>query len=106
MRGLWSEANWFLDDDALLLPNGHRLKLTTIRQWQEDLLIGQFDLTGKWAGWRIRQQWLYRPEAPSGRCACPKATRGTRHVRSCGTGRTSAADSSHCSDATASPHGG
>lgn len=61
MRNLWSETNWRVDGDALLLPNGRRLKLAAIRQWQEDLLIGRFDLTGKWAGWRVRQQWLIPP---------------------------------------------
>lgn len=61
MRGLWSEKNWRLDGDALVLPNGRRLKLASVLQWQSDLLMGRFDLTGQWAGWRIRQQWLIPP---------------------------------------------
>lgn len=61
MRGLWAETNWRLDDGALLLPTGRRLKLSHIRQWQENLLAGHFDLTGKWSGWRVRQQFLIPP---------------------------------------------
>lgn len=61
MRGLWSETNWRLDDDALVLPNGHRITLKHILQWRADLIEGRFDLTGKWPGWRIRQQFLIAP---------------------------------------------
>jgi hypothetical protein len=61
MRGFWSETNWRLDGDALLMPNGQRLKLASILQRQTDLLEGRFDLTGKWSGWRVRQQWLIPP---------------------------------------------
>jgi hypothetical protein len=61
MRGLWSEKNWRLDDDALILPNGWRVSLATIRQWRSDLIEGRFDLSGQWNGWRIRQQWLIPP---------------------------------------------
>lgn len=49
MQGLWSEENWRLDGDALVLPSGQRIKLADIRQWRSDLVTGQFDLTGKWA---------------------------------------------------------
>jgi len=61
MRGFWSVKNWRLDDDALLLPNGLRLPLTDIREWREDLYTGNANLTGKWSGWRVRQQWLIPP---------------------------------------------
>ena len=61
MQGLWSEENWRLDGDALVLPGGQRIKLANIRQWRSDLVTGQFDLTGKWSGWRVRQQWLIPP---------------------------------------------
>lgn len=61
MQGFWSARNWRLDNDALLLPNGQRLHLRDIRQWQADLIAGNADLTGKWSGWRIRQQWLIPP---------------------------------------------
>lgn len=61
MSGFWSKSNWRLDGDALLLPNGQRLHLKHIRQWQQDLIDGNADLTGKWSGWRIRQQWLIPP---------------------------------------------
>lgn len=61
MRGLWSEANWRLERDALVLPNGHRLRLASIRDWRENLVTGQHDFTGKWSGWRVRQQWLIPP---------------------------------------------
>jgi hypothetical protein len=43
------------------MPNGHRLTLRHILQWRADLIDGRFDLTGKWAGWRVRQQWLIPP---------------------------------------------
>ena len=61
MRGLWSETNWRLDGDALLLPNGRRLTLASIRQWQENLYLGTFDLTRHWTGWRIRNHYLIAP---------------------------------------------
>lgn len=61
MRGMWHEPNWRLEDGALILPNGHRLTLASIRQWQLNLYSGTADLTGKWSGWRIRQQWLIPP---------------------------------------------
>jgi len=61
MRGFWSVKNWRLDDDALLMPNGQRLPLKHILQWRADLMAGNVDLTGKWSGWRVRQQWLIPP---------------------------------------------
>lgn len=61
MQGLWSEKNWRLDEDALILPNEWRISLASIRQWRSDLIEGRFDLTGRWSGWRIRQQWLIPP---------------------------------------------
>ncbi|HEV7121835.1 MAG TPA: hypothetical protein VGN24_00220 [Rhodanobacter sp.] len=61
MHGFWSEKNWRLDHDALTLPSGQRITLQTIRQWQADRVAGQYDLTGKWPGWRVRQQWLIAP---------------------------------------------
>jgi hypothetical protein len=61
MRGFWSEKNWRLDDDALLMPNGQRVQLKAVLQWRADLIDGRFDLTGKWSGWRVRQQWLIPP---------------------------------------------
>jgi hypothetical protein len=61
MQGFWSARNWRLDNDALLLPSGQRIALKRIRQWQADLVAGNADLTGKWAGWRVRQQWLILP---------------------------------------------
>jgi len=61
MRGLWSETNWRLDDDALVLPSGRRIKLATIRQWQENLYLGAFDLTRQWNGWRVRGHHLIAP---------------------------------------------
>lgn len=61
MQGFWSPKNWRLDDDALLLPSGQRIALNQIRQWQADRLAGHYDLTGKWPGWRVRQQWLIAP---------------------------------------------
>lgn len=61
MRGLWHESNWRLDQEALVLPNGQRLALSSIRDWQGRLLVGEFDLTGKWSGWRVRQQFLIPP---------------------------------------------
>lgn len=50
MRGFWSETSWRLDGDARLLPNGQRLTLASIRQWQADLIEGRCDLPGKWSG--------------------------------------------------------
>ena len=61
MRGLWNEANWRLDEGALLLPNGWRIPLEQIRQWRSDVFEGRYDLTGSWTGWRIRQHWLIPP---------------------------------------------
>ena len=61
MRGIWSEKNWRLDHDALILPNGRRLTLAGIRQWQEDLYDGAANLTRHWNGWRVRQQFLIAP---------------------------------------------
>jgi len=61
MRGFWNSENWRLDGDALLLPNDQRLPLKYIRQWQDDLIAGNADLTGQWSGWRVRQQWLIPP---------------------------------------------
>ncbi|KZC29273.1 hypothetical protein RhoFW510R10_06170 [Rhodanobacter sp. FW510-R10] len=43
------------------MPNGHRLPLRHIVQWRQDLIEGSADLTGKWSGWRVRQQWLIPP---------------------------------------------
>lgn len=61
MRGFWTEKNWTLDHDALVLPNGQRLTLASIRDWRARLLVGEHDLTAKWSGWRVRQQWLIPP---------------------------------------------
>lgn len=61
MRGFWSEKNWRLDGDALLMPNGQALKLKQIVQWRADCIDGRHDLSGKWPGWRVRQQWLIAP---------------------------------------------
>jgi hypothetical protein len=61
MRGLWSETNWRLDHDALVLPTGRRIRLKDILQWQADRVNGRHDFTGKWPGWRVRQQWLIAP---------------------------------------------
>lgn len=61
MRGFWSEKNWRLDGDALLMPSGQRISLRHILKWRADLIEGRSDLTGKWNGWRIRQQWLIPP---------------------------------------------
>lgn len=61
MRGLWSETNWRLDGDALVLPSGKRLALASIRRWQEDLYKGTFDLTRQWNGWRVRSHYLIAP---------------------------------------------
>jgi hypothetical protein len=61
MRGQWSEKNWRLDGDALVLPNGWRIALADIRQWRSDLIQGCTNLTGQWAGWKVRQQWLIPP---------------------------------------------
>lgn len=43
------------------MPNGWRIPLEHIRQWRQDLIGGNADLTGHWSGWRIRQQWLIPP---------------------------------------------
>jgi hypothetical protein len=61
MQGFWSEKNWRLDGDALLLPNGWRIPLKHVLQWRKDLIEGNADLRGKWSGWRVRQQWLIAP---------------------------------------------
>ena len=61
MRGFWSETKWRIDGDALLMPNGQRLPLKHIVQWRSDMMIGRFDLSGKWPGWRVRQQFLIAP---------------------------------------------
>ncbi|MGC1548994.1 MAG: hypothetical protein WA777_10735 [Rhodanobacter sp.] len=61
MQGFWSDKNWRLDGAALVLPNGQRIGLKEIVQWRSDLMVGQFDLTGRWPGWRVRQHWLIAP---------------------------------------------
>lgn len=61
MRGFWSETNWRLDGGALLMPNGQRITLKQIVQWRADVIDGRHDLSGKWPGWRVRQQWLIAP---------------------------------------------
>ncbi|OOG55759.1 hypothetical protein B0E47_07730 [Rhodanobacter sp. B05] len=61
MHGFWSETNWRLDGDALLMPNGWRLPLRDVLQWRDDLMQGRHDLGGRWSGWRVRQQWLIAP---------------------------------------------
>lgn len=61
MRGFWSECNWHLEGAHLIMPSGQRIALKHVLQWQNDRLIGQYDLTGKWPGWRVRQQWLIAP---------------------------------------------
>lgn len=61
MRGLWSESNWRLDHDALILPNQQRIALALIRDWREQQVTGNVDLAGQWRGWRVRQQWLIPP---------------------------------------------
>lgn len=61
MRGLWSESNWRLDTDAIVLPTGRRIPLASIRRWQEDVYSGAFDLTRQWSGWRVRSHYLIAP---------------------------------------------
>ena len=61
MRGFWGKEHWALDGDALRMPNGQRITLKAILQWQHDQTIGNIDLSGKWPGWRVRQQWLIAP---------------------------------------------
>jgi hypothetical protein len=61
VRQRWNEANWHLDADALVMPNGHRVPLKDILQWQLDKVDGRHDFTGQWPGWRVRQQWLIAP---------------------------------------------
>ena len=58
MRGFWSESRWRLDHADLVLPNGNRIALKQILQDRADLIEGRANLPGKWAGWRIRQQYL------------------------------------------------
>jgi hypothetical protein len=45
MRGFWSESNWRLDGDALLMPNGQRITLKHILQWRADQVEGRHDLS-------------------------------------------------------------
>lgn len=61
MRGFWNEKNWRLDGPDLVMPSGKRLALRHVLKWQDDRLTGRLDLTGKWPGWRVRQQWLIAP---------------------------------------------
>jgi hypothetical protein len=61
MRGFWAEANWKIDGTDLVLPNGRRIALKEVLQWQADKTMGNLDLLGKWAGWKVRQQWLIVP---------------------------------------------
>jgi hypothetical protein len=44
-----------------VLPNGRRIWLKDVLQWQADRVDGRHDFTGKWPGWRVRQQWLIAP---------------------------------------------
>lgn len=36
MRGFWSETNWRLDGDALLMPNGWRIPLNATKKLRPD----------------------------------------------------------------------
>ena len=61
MRGFWSDTQWRIEGDALLMPNGQRLALKHIMQWRSDVIAGRYDLSGKWPGWKVRQQYLIAP---------------------------------------------
>lgn len=61
MRGFWSESKWRLDGAELVLPNGQRIALKEILQDRANLIEGRASLPGKWAGWRVCQQWLIAP---------------------------------------------
>ncbi len=63
MRGFWDERNWRLDGRHIVMPNGWRIALYDIRQWRADMVEGHADLPGRWAGWRIRQNFLLPPGA-------------------------------------------
>jgi hypothetical protein len=61
LRGFWHASRWRIDSTDLVMPNGWRIPLIDVLRWREDLITGNADLTGRWSGWRVRQQWLIAP---------------------------------------------
>ena len=53
--------SWRIEGKALITPFGQRIALHDVLQWRANLLQGNADLTGKWSGWRVSQQWLIPP---------------------------------------------
>lgn len=55
---------WTFDDSAQTLraPSGLSLSVREIATWVQDRLYNRHDLTGPWAGWRVRGRWLIGPK--------------------------------------------
>lgn len=54
---------WRFDRDRQTLhaPSGLILPVREIAQWVQDRVHTRFDLTGPWAGFRIRGRWMTGP---------------------------------------------
>lgn len=42
-------------------PFGHTIAVREIARWLQDQTHARHDLTGPWAGWRVRGRWLHGP---------------------------------------------
>jgi hypothetical protein len=61
------QFKWTFDSvrQELHSPGGTTLTVRVIAQWVQDRIVNRIDLTGPWAGWRLRGQYL---KGPNGQC--------------------------------------
>ena len=61
------QFKWTFDNvrQELHSPGGTTLTVRVIAQWVQDRIVNRIDLTGPWAGWRLRGQYL---KGPNGQC--------------------------------------
>lgn len=55
--------NWTFDPQrqALHTPAGHTIPLHDVAVWLQDQVHHRHDLTGPWAGWKVRGRFLCGP---------------------------------------------
>jgi hypothetical protein len=54
---------WEFDaaNQQLVTPFGHKVTVQDIATWLQDRTNSRHDLTGPWAGWRVRGRFLIGP---------------------------------------------
>lgn len=64
--------NWSFDshNQALRAPSGWTVTVREIATWLQDRVANRHDLTGPWAGWRVRGRYL---KGPRGQVWTPEA---------------------------------